>query len=440
MGAVHRRGRSLRETPVRPAARRRASVVLVTLGLLGSGLVHGSPAEAAPSVTVGAIAPKTVAPGKKATVKPRVVARGKVKVRSVRMSVRRSSSWVARNRKSVRLPAGTYRVATTVKYRARSAGGWGRVRTASRTQTLQVRSRQAPATAARPTTPVPSAPAPGTAVPTPAPPPESSAGVTGAPCDLESLRKDDGTAWTCTFSDEFTGTTLDRSKWIPQQTATSGYRNGDECYVDSADNISVEDGALRLTVREEPEPFLCVDPFGNRTTSVTSGMVSTWHSFAQAYGRFEIRAAFPASKKAGLHAALWLWPQDAGKYGGWPLSGEIDIAEMYSQWSDRVIPYIHYLLGTVDESVTNNYCMIDDVSDFHTYTLEWTSTTLTIAYDGQVCVSHRIRPQDTQSGSGPFDQPFMIALTQGLGIGTNAATPATELPATTAIDYVRVWK
>jgi hypothetical protein len=35
----------------------------------------------------------------------------------------------------------------------------------------------------------------------------------------------------------------------------------------------------------------------------------------------------------------------------------------------------------------------------------------------------------------------MLALTQGLGIGTNALDPSiTPLPATTQIDYVRVWK
>jgi hypothetical protein len=41
----------------------------------------------------------------------------------------------------------------------------------------------------------------------------------------------------------------------------------------------------------------------------------------------------------------------------------------------------------------------------------------------------------------PFDQPFFIALTQALGVGTNSFNPATTpLPATTSIDYVRVWK
>jgi hypothetical protein len=45
------------------------------------------------------------------------------------------------------------------------------------------------------------------------------------------------------------------------------------------------------------------------------------------------------------------------------------------------------------------------------------------------------------SSAAPFDQPFFIALTQALGVGTNALDPSsTPLPATTSIDYVRVWK
>jgi hypothetical protein len=40
-----------------------------------------------------------------------------------------------------------------------------------------------------------------------------------------------------------------------------------------------------------------------------------------------------------------------------------------------------------------------------------------------------------------FDQPFLISLTQALGIDTNAFRPwITPLSATTSIDYVRGWK
>jgi hypothetical protein len=45
------------------------------------------------------------------------------------------------------------------------------------------------------------------------------------------------------------------------------------------------------------------------------------------------------------------------------------------------------------------------------------------------------------SSPAPFDQPFFILLTQALGVGTNQFDPATTpLPATTSVDYVRVWK
>ena len=246
--------------------------------------------------------------------------------------------------------------------------------------------------------------------------------------------KDSGARWECTFVDNFDGTRVDTSKWIVQQTYTSGYQNGGECFVNSPNNVSVSGGTLYLTVRREASSFQCQYPGGGYQTRYTSGMVSTYGRFAQTYGRFEIRAKFPAAQVAGLQSALWLWPVDPYKYGAWPASGEIDIAEFYSQYADRVIPFLHYNSAADDTTVTNNYCMISNASAFHSYVAEWTPTAITIKYDGQTCVSH------TLSGSNPFDQPFMVALTQALGQGSNAVTDSTPLPATTAVDYVRVWK
>ena len=250
-----------------------------------------------------------------------------------------------------------------------------------------------------------------------------------------TIVKAGGSRWVCTFVDNFDGTRLDGSKWIAQQTLTSGYQNGGECFVDNPNNVSVSGGALYLTTRREASSFLCAYPGGGYLTRYTSGMVSTYGRFAQAYGRFEIRAKFPAAKVAGLQSALWLWPVDPNKYGAWPGSGEIDIAEFYSQYPDRVIPYLHYDSAADDTTLTNNYCMISDVSAFHSYVAEWTPTEITIKYDGQTCMSHTL-----SDGSKPFDQPFMVALTQALGQGSNAVTDSTPLPATTAVDFVRVWK
>ncbi len=253
------------------------------------------------------------------------------------------------------------------------------------------------------------------------------------------MPKPGGGSWVCTFADEFDGSSLDRRKWTPQLTAAGSHDAGPECFVDSPNNIAVAGGSLHLTVRKEPAPTSCN---GYKQTTYTSGMVTTvpgaGKGFAQAYGRYEIRARVTGAKVKGLHEAIWMWPVQP--VGAWPSSGEIDIAEIYHLHPDRSIPYIHYN-NPWDANVTNNYCLIDDISQFHTYVLEWTTTSLKVSYDGQVCIDDPWQPWFPYSGRQPFDQPFYLILTQALGIGGNAFDPATTpLPASTVVDYVRIWK
>ena len=269
----------------------------------------------------------------------------------------------------------------------------------------------------------------------PVKPPKPTAPSCGA-----TIAKPTGGSWTCTFAEEFSSSTLDDRKWVVQTTAGSGYKGGGDCFDNSPNNVSIANGALSLTTRKEAAPFTCSSPKGDYTSEYTSGMVMTNGKFSQAYGRFEIRAKFPDIKVAGIQSALWLWPDNPVKYGMWPWSGEIDIAEWYSLYYDRVIPFVHYASeDPYDPSVTNNYCLID-AAQFHSYVAVWTQTKVTISFDGKTCVDHSIDPASPLSGSQPFDHPFMIALTQALGVGSNAVTSSTPLPASTQIDYVRVWK
>jgi beta-glucanase (GH16 family) len=261
------------------------------------------------------------------------------------------------------------------------------------------------------------------------------------PCG-STVYKAGGSAWQCSFADEFSGSTLDTSHWVVQTTAQSGFHNGPECFVNTPDNLSVGGGTLSLTVRKEAAPFTCAAASaGSYTSQYTSGMVMTAGLFSQTYGRFEVRAKLPAAKVKGLQESFWLWPDNPYKYGtAWPRSGEIDIAEIYHLYPDRAIPYVHYVPGVADPNVTNNYCLIDDVTKFHTYTAEWTPTTITIKYDGVTCLVDTLVAAAPLLVGQPFDQPFMVALTQALGIGSNAFDANTPLPATTQVDYVRIWK
>jgi len=258
------------------------------------------------------------------------------------------------------------------------------------------------------------------------------------PCGPTTFLKPDGTAWTCSFSDEFSGSTLDDTKWSPMLTAATGQRTGYECLLGGQDNIVVGNDSLSLTARRTASPQLCSSPAGDFMTSYTGGMVTTGRKFSQAYGRFEVRARFPGSTTPGLQASLWLYPQEE-TYGAWPRSGEIDIAEWFSGWGDRAIPHLHYNGEADDPNATTTSCLIADPGSYHTYAVEWTPFSITFLYDGNVCLRNTswlpiglVRP-------APFDQPFMIILAQGIGMGPNAPTSETPFPATTQVDYVRAW-
>jgi beta-glucanase (GH16 family) len=259
-------------------------------------------------------------------------------------------------------------------------------------------------------------------------------------CGGTAIAKASGALWKCTVDDEFNGTTLNTALWVPSLTSTYGYHSGVECVVNTPNNISVSGGYLNLTARKEAAPFVCKSPYGNYTTQYTAATVSTSGKFSQAYGRFEVRAKFPAATVAGLQSSIWLFPEAATKYGVWPLSGEIDIAETYSQYPDRAIPFIHYGAAALDPNITNNYCMLAP-GVFNTYTAEWTTSSIKVMFNGTTCINDSWNPALPLAGQQPFDQPFFISLTQALGINTNVFDPATTpLPATTQIDYVRAWK
>ena len=259
-------------------------------------------------------------------------------------------------------------------------------------------------------------------------------------CGYTLFRKADGQYWSCTFADNFSDTSVDPTKWMITETSdASGYHSGQECMVNRPGNVSISGGSLRLTVRKEAEPFLCNSPHGAYQTQYTGGTLTTHGRFAQAYGRCEFRAKFPDTKVAGVHSSLWMFPQ-AQKYGAWPASGEIDVAEFYSQYPDRAIPYVHYKQDGYDPTATNNYCMIADPTAFHTYVVEWTTTKITVKYDGATCIEHVIDPAAPMAAPAPFDDPFNVVLTQALGVQSNAFDPdKTPLPATMQVDYVRAW-
>lgn len=259
-------------------------------------------------------------------------------------------------------------------------------------------------------------------------------------CGGERPLKPGGGRYTCTFEDGFSGSSLDSSKWVVQETALSGMTTANsDCYLNTPRNVSVGGGLVRLRSHVEPEPFTCRSPYGDFTATRSVATIASWNRFAQTYGRFEFRAKFSSHAGPGLASGLWMYPQ-RNTYGGWPNSGEIDVAEWFSSQPDQVYPSVHYS-GEVWGQSTGFNCPVAGAGDtFHRYAVEWTTTQMRFLYDGRVCFTHSWTPAAPLVAPQPFDHPFYLVVTQAFGAGWNAADGSTPTSGEVVVDWVRAWR
>jgi beta-glucanase (GH16 family) len=274
---------------------------------------------------------------------------------------------------------------------------------------------------------------------TTAPPPTTTAPTSKPPAPVKyddcgaRPRKADGSAWSCTFHDDFDGATLDRTKWVPNTAFITWSGTTHACYRDDPANVEVADGVLNLRLVKLDAPAPCA--VAATPTQYMSGSVSTFHLFSQQYGRFEARIKTTATSAPGLHEAFWLWPDDRYSTIGWPDSGEIDVAESFSAYASITGSYLHYsadhqglLLGTNAANCAANR------GEWNTYTLEWGPSRIETFVNGTSCLVNT-------SGDPAFQKRYIINLTQAIGGATwNQLGDTTPVPASMQVDYVRVWQ
>ena len=267
------------------------------------------------------------------------------------------------------------------------------------------------------------------APPTPAAP---ASAVTADACGARLLRSTGG-YWNCTFVDNFSGTSLDRTKWL----GLDQYGAGNMCVLNNARTVGVAYGVLRISaVRAQGTSTPCpVRADGTRGT-YAGATVSTYGRWSQQYGRLEARIRVRDTSLPGLHEAFWLWPDVRyGADGPWPASGEIDVMETYSVRPSISVPFLHYSadsLGPVDGFNTSWSCR-SQRGLWHTYVLEWTASRVAISVDGQTCLV-------STDAAPSFRKRMIVSLTQYIGHGDNAYDGRITLPATTEVDWVKAWQ
>ena len=263
------------------------------------------------------------------------------------------------------------------------------------------------------------------------------------------------------WQDEFSGDDIDSEKWSHEINCVGGGNNEAQCYTDASENSWVADDMLYINaIREDaagpnrfdddPE-YSPSDVSGSGT--YTSARLRTKGKADWKYGRFEMRAKLPFGQ--GSWPAFWMLPTE-GVYGGWPLSGEIDILEAVNLkvgGEDRIHGTLHFGGSWPGNKYSGESYQIvggaNPADDFHTYAVEWEEGEIRWYVNGDHYATQRSDGWYTTADLGnplaPFDQTFHLILNLAVGGNWPSSVNATGIdesafPQEFVIDYVRVYQ
>ena len=251
-------------------------------------------------------------------------------------------------------------------------------------------------------------------------------------CDRLSL---DG--YKLVFEDDFNKPELDRDNWNVELHEPGWVNEEWQRYVDSLDNIHIENGKLLLT------PVRTVDAYGK--VSYTSGRVNTMGKHEFLYGIFEARLKVPCGK--GYLPAFWLLAHEDTTFGPWPVCGEIDIMEVCGDKTNVGYGTIHYGLPHEQNQGVIELKEGDFSEEFHDFALLWEPGRLRWYADGVLFhEAHEWFCSEDGKNRQPFPSPFdhQMYIILNLAVGGNWVgypDESTEFEHVSfAVDYVRVYQ
>lgn len=244
------------------------------------------------------------------------------------------------------------------------------------------------------------------------------------------------------FADEFSGGSIDTSKWNVGVLPFGGYDGSQHyhnqqygSYIVPQDSF-IKDGTLNLTTGNTPVTNPDVPAIG--TIPYTEGMINGKGKFSVNGGYFEICARFPAGK--GLWPAFWLAAQD----GDWP--PEIDVAEWFGglealqigqPWATGPPP----LWQTAGSKWLSTWKYSNAATTgYHDYAVWWSpGSPGTVRYyiDGQM-----VHEVDGSTSDLIPNTPMYMILNSGTWASSSRGGPpdaTTVFPNSFKVDYVRVY-
>ena len=239
------------------------------------------------------------------------------------------------------------------------------------------------------------------------------------------------------WEDQFEGETLNRDDWNVELHDPGWVNNELQSYVDSPENIYIEDGSLVLKPVETKNE--------DGSVSYTSGRVNTQNKHDFKYGLFEARVKVPEGQ--GFLPAFWMMPTNENLYGQWPRCGEIDIMEVLGNDTDTSYGTIHY--GNPHSESQGSYTLEEGTfsDEYHVFDVEWEPGKISWYVDGKLIHTEdnwysATEGQGEVTYPAPFDQPFYIILNLAVGGNWPGNPDETTDIANSAyyIDYVKVYQ
>jgi len=267
--------------------------------------------------------------------------------------------------------------------------------------------------------------------------------VTLKPNRFNVLNKAYKKGWELSFSDEFDGDKLDRSKWRTDNYYGLRFHPGNIIDKGKAPDIyygdnmfSFNNSILSQIANNEPKYINYVDwdgkDWGNYKIPYRVGQIDSSKSFSQKYGYWEIRSKI--TSQPGSWPAFWLASTDS-----WP--PEIDIYEIYTgkrggkkhfssnfHWREKVGQKEgDKLMKPISHRV------LDVSKNFHTYAVEWSDKFFKIYYDNLL-----VRVYSNPEAIKFFQYPMHIII--GNGVNVEQCADKAVYPTYHDVDYVRVFR
>lgn len=244
--------------------------------------------------------------------------------------------------------------------------------------------------------------------------------------------------YTLDFNEEFDGTALDTSRWLPNYLP---HFVAPENIDDTAARYTVSDGTIKLRVEQDQPPWNPDQDGTVVSSAIQTYNANNWHKFngsavnrndlptfngyTTKYGYFEVRAKL-SNAGGGGHQAVWL-------VGTNPTGGqaEIDFIETFFSTPDkwRIAAYgwgdpdflSAWTLDTVPVSG-------EPTQEFHVYGMDWTPWELKFYYDGQLVKTINDAPNQA------------MGIIMNIYTGAGSGQPNAVWPKQWEVDYLRVFK